>query len=275
MWRCAGTGPRGRNHRPSVRRRTHNGGTDTSPAGEPRGEREQPAARHIIDCGRQYDQPATGLSGRRAASMPSRSSLELRNTTLPTHPAQPSARALRSPATPTAKPMNEGSSTPATRRSPGETSRSSSSHFPPISGSKVLNPVMLPPGRAWLCDKARPGRIGHDHEHHRDAARGLLRGGGRRRPVGDDHIGRQRDELGCREPARVSLRRRPSDNRSGRCGPRTTPGPQAAFETRRPAPAPRIRLRHGSSARRSDAGGRAAARARQAAKRPTPDRSLA
>ena len=37
----------------------------------------------------------------------------------------------------------------ATRVTPGATFLSASSHFPPIGGSKCVNPVMLPPG----CDK--------------------------------------------------------------------------------------------------------------------------
>ena len=43
-----------------------------------------------------------------------------------------------------------GSKMPATRLRPGAISLSNSNHLPPISGSNVLNPVMLPPGRARL-----------------------------------------------------------------------------------------------------------------------------
>ena len=49
-----------------------------------------------------------------------------------------------------ANPAKAGSRMPATRRRPGEACLSSSSHLPPISGSKVLKPVMLAPGRDRL-----------------------------------------------------------------------------------------------------------------------------
>ena len=49
-----------------------------------------------------------------------------------------------------ANPLKDGSEMTATRLSPGMISLSNSSHLPPISGSNVLKPVMLPPGRARL-----------------------------------------------------------------------------------------------------------------------------
>jgi CHAT domain len=55
-----------------------------------------------------------------------------------------------------ANPLKAGSETPATRLRPGAISFSNSSHFPPISGSNVLKPVMLAPGRARLCTVPAP-----------------------------------------------------------------------------------------------------------------------
>ena len=43
-----------------------------------------------------------------------------------------------------------------TRLTRGAISLSISSHFPPISASKIANPVMLPPGRAKLATKPLP-----------------------------------------------------------------------------------------------------------------------
>ena len=53
-----------------------------------------------------------------------------------------------------------GQNTTATRAMPGATSFSISSHFPVSDGSKLVNPVALPPGRAMLATKPLP--IGSD-----------------------------------------------------------------------------------------------------------------
>src|SRR5262245_50335673 len=44
----------------------------------------------------------------------------------------------------------------AARATRGATALSSSSHLPPIEGSKLVNPVILPPGRARLATKPAP-----------------------------------------------------------------------------------------------------------------------
>ena len=60
--------------------------------------------------------------------------------------------------------MNFWSSSMLTFFMPGATSRRSWSHLPAISGSNVLKPVMLAPGRDRFGDVARADRIADDDE---------------------------------------------------------------------------------------------------------------
>ena len=77
----------------------------------------------------------------------------------------------------------------------GAASFSVCTHLPAVSGSNVLKPVMLPPGRAKLCDEARADGIGDDDEDDRDRRRQRLQGGQTERAVGDDQVRGLGDDL--------------------------------------------------------------------------------
>jgi hypothetical protein len=72
----------------------------------------------------------------------------------------------------------------AARLSPGAISESSSSHLPPIEGSKTAKPVMFPPG--WLIAARKDDR---------DRPRFPLEGYGRLQPACEDDVGLQADQL--------------------------------------------------------------------------------
>jgi hypothetical protein len=69
-----------------------------------------------------------------------------------------------------ANPLKAGSQMPATRRRPGFISFSNPSHLLPISGSNVLNPVILPPGVREILDEPGSDRIGNHNEYDWDSA---------------------------------------------------------------------------------------------------------
>ena len=62
------------------------------------------------------------------------------------------------------------------RVSCGAISLSNSSHFPPRLGSIFENPVVLPPGRARLCNKTERDGLADCHEYDRDRAIGRVHG---------------------------------------------------------------------------------------------------
>jgi len=65
-----------------------------------------------------------------------------------------------------------------------------------MSNSKTVNPVVLPPGCARLATNPPPDRIGDLNENDRDAARRLLQRADVRAARDQNHVGRQRDQLG-------------------------------------------------------------------------------
>ena len=82
----------------------------------------------------------------------------------------------------------------ATRASVGANCLNRDSHFQPMSYSKVVNPVTLPPGLAWLRTTPLPTGSGTD-ENHRDRTGRLphqLRG---ERVPRHDHIGIEANHL--------------------------------------------------------------------------------
>ena len=137
-----------------------------------------------------------------------------------------------------------GSRITAARVMRGAISLSSSSHFPLMLYSNAVKPVALPPGRAKLETKPAPtgsttfaNTIGTERVACSSGSITTVR-------VGHDDVGRERDQLRHVTANAIGCQR-PSDSRSARCGPRSSPIPQAPARTPRRGPAIPGRRRRG------------------------------
>ncbi len=155
-----------------------------------------------------------------------------------------------------------GSRRTAARVTRGAISLSSSSHFPLMPYSKIVNPVALPPGRARLVDEAGAHRVDDQHEHDRhDAGRLQQRRHGYGASTGQDDVRCERDQFRRVSANVVGIGRWPSGCRSAHCGHRSSPIAAGPAGTPRGGPAipdrPRLtamstpirRTRSGSCAR--------------------------
>ena len=96
----------------------------------------------------------------------------------------------------------------------GAISFNSSSHFPPMLVSKLVKPVVLPPGVAKLRDEAALDRLAYCCEHDRYRASRLLRRRQRRPAVGHDYLSATDARFEQLRDAPFPNRSRPTGNRS-------------------------------------------------------------